>query len=147
MVEALANAGVEADSISYIEAHGSGTPVGDPIEIRALTKAFRALRRSVRATAPSVRSRPTSGHLDAAAGVAGIIKTVLALQHRKLPPSLHFTRPIPKSISRDTPFFVNTRLREWTSDGPRRAGVMSTGMGGTNAHVVLEEAPRPDASS
>src|SRR5439155_23512231 len=85
------------------------------------------------------------GHLDAAAAVAGIIKTILALEHRQLPPSLHFTEANPDIDFPGTPFYVNTRLREWTSDGPRRAVVMSTGMGGTNAHVVLEEAPEPAA--
>src|ERR1700704_4310602 len=142
VVETLANAGVEADSISYIEAHGSGTPVGDPIEIRALTKAFRTFtQRSDYCAIGSVKSNV--GHLDAAAAVAGMIKTILALEHRQLPPSLHFTEANPEINFPTTPFYVNTQLREWTSDGPRRAGVMSTGMGGTNAHVVLEEAPEP----
>jgi len=141
VVEALANAGVEADSISYLEAHGSGTPVGDPIEVRALTKAFRAsTNRSGYCAIGSVKTNV--GHLDAAAAVAGIIKTVLALKHRKLPPSLHFTEANPEIDFPGSPFYVNTQLRDWTSDGPRRAGVMSTGMGGTNAHVVLEEAPQ-----
>ena len=144
VVEALANAGVEADSISYIEAHGSGTPVGDPIEVRALTKAFRTF--TERCGYCAIGSVKTNvGHLDAAAAVAGIIKTILALEHRQLPPSLHFTEANPDIDFPGTPFYVNTRLREWTSDGPRRAGVMSTGMGGTNAHVVLEEAPEPAA--
>jgi len=146
VVEALANAGVEADSISYVEAHGSGTPIGDPIEIRALTKAFRTFTpRSSYCAIGSVKTNV--GHLDAAAAVTGIIKTVLALKHRQLPPSLHFNKPNPEIDFPTTPFYVNTQLREWTSDGPRRAGVMSTGMGGTNAHVVLEEAPEPDAST
>ena len=146
VVEALANAGVEADSISYLEAHGSGTPVGDPIEIRALTKAFRTFtQRSGYCAIGSVKTNV--GHLDAAAAVAGIIKTVLALKHRQLPPSLHFSEPNPEIDFPSTPFCVNTRLREWTSEGPRRAGVMSTGMGGTNAHVVLEEAPEPLVST
>jgi len=146
VAEALANAGVEADTIGYLEAHGSGTPVGDPIEVRALTKAFRTFteRRSFCAIG-SVKTNV--GHLDAAAAVTGIIKTVLALEHRQLPPSLHFTAANPEIDFSATPFFVNTELRDWTSDGPRRAGVMSTGMGGTNAHVVLEEAPAPRAAS
>src|SRR5213595_2797558 len=146
VVEALANAGVEADSISYLEAHGSGTPVGDPIEIRALTKAFRTFtQRSGYCAIGSVKTNV--GHLDAAAAVTGIIKTVLALEHRQLPPSLNFSEPNPEIDFPSTPFYVNTRLREWTSEGPRRAGVMSTGMGGTNAHVVLEEAPEPLVST
>ena len=145
VVEALANAGIDADSVSYIEAHGSGTPVGDPIEVRALTKAFRAnSQRSGYCAIGSVKTNV--GHLDAAAGVAGVIKTVLALEHRQLPPSLHFSEANPEIDFPRTPFYVNTQLREWTSDGPRRAGVMSTGMGGTNAHVVLEEAPPLAAS-
>ena len=140
VVEALANAGVDADSISYVEAHGSGTPVGDPIEIRALTNAFRTFtQRSGYCAIGSVKTNV--GHLDAAAAVAGMIKTVLALEHGKLPPSLHYSEANPEIDFPATPFYVNTHLREWTSDGPRRAGVMSTGMGGTNAHVVLEEAP------
>src|SRR2546430_5715337 len=144
VIEALSNAGVEADSISYIEAHGSGTSVGDPIEVRALTKAFRPFtQRSGYCAIGSVKTNV--GHLDAAAAVTGIIKTVLALEHRRLPPSLHFTGANPEIDFPGTPFYVNTQLREWTSDGPRRAGVMSTGMGGTNAHVVLEEAPEPAA--
>src|SRR5438874_5027616 len=146
VVEALANAGVEAESITYIEAHGSGTPVGDPIEISALTKAFRTFtQRSAYCGIGSVKTNV--GHLDAAAGIAGIVKTALALKHRQLPPSLHFSEPNPEIDFPNTPFYVNTQLREWTSDGPRRAGVMSTGMGGTNAHVVLEEAPEPQVST
>jgi acyl transferase domain-containing protein/acyl carrier protein len=139
VVEALANAGVEADSITYVEAHGSGTPVGDPVEIRALTKAFRTFtQRSGYCAIGSVKTNV--GHLDAAAAVAGMIKTILALKHRTLPPSLHFSQPNPEIDFESTPFYVNTQARKWTSDGPRRAGVMSTGMGGTNAHVVFEEA-------
>jgi acyl transferase domain-containing protein len=146
VVEALANAGVEADSITYVEAHGSGTPVGDPVEIRALTKAFRTFtQRSDYCAIGSVKSNV--GHLDAAAAVAGMIKTILALKHRSLPPSLHFSQANPEIDFKRTPFYVNTQLREWTSDGPRRAGVMSTGMGGTNAHIVFEEAPESGQGS
>ncbi len=140
VVEALANAGVDAESIAYIEAHGSGTPVGDPIEIMALTKAFRTFtQRSGYCAIGSVKTNV--GHLDAAAGIAGIIKTVLALRHGQLPPSLHYAQPNPEIDFSATPFYVNTTLCPWTGAGPKRAGVMSTGMGGTNAHVVLEEAP------
>jgi acyl transferase domain-containing protein len=145
VVEALANAGVEADSITYIEAHGSGTPVGDPIEVTALTKAFGTFTQ--RLSYCAIGSVKTNiGHLDAAAGVAGMIKTVLALKHRQLPPSLHFTESNPEIDFPRTPFYVNTELREWASDGPRRAGVMSTGMGGTNAYIVIEEAPELSGS-
>ena len=141
IVEALANADVDAESISYIEAHGSGTPVGDPIEIRALTKAFRASTQRLGFCAiGSVKTNV--GHLDAAAGMAGLIKTVLALQHRQIPASLHFSGANPEIDFPSTPFYVNTQLEPWVSvGGLRRAGIMSTGMGGTNAHVVLEEAP------
>jgi acyl transferase domain-containing protein len=139
VIEALANADVDADSIGYIETHGSGTPVGDPIEIRALAKAFRAsTQRSGFCAIGSVKTN--IGHLDAAAGMAGLIKTVLALQHRQIPASLNYSRPNPEIDFAATPFFVNTRLAEWKAGGPRRAGIMATGMGGTNAHVVLEEA-------
>jgi acyl transferase domain-containing protein/NAD(P)-dependent dehydrogenase (short-subunit alcohol dehydrogenase family) len=141
IVEALANADVDADSISYIEAHGSGTPVGDPIEVRALTKAFRSsTQRSGFCAIGSVKTNV--GHLDAAAGMAGLIKTVLALQHRQIPASLNYSQPNPEIDFSTTPFFVNTQLTPWSNAaGARRAGIMSTGMGGTNAHVVLEEAP------
>lgn len=140
VVEALANAGVDAESVSYIEAHGSGTPVGDPIELMALTKAFRtSTQRSSYCAIGSVKTN--LGHLDAAAGIAGIIKTVLSLEHQKIPASLHFSRSNPEINFSETPFYVNTKLTPWISEGPKRAGIMSTGMGGTNAHVVLEEAP------
>ncbi|PYM12138.1 MAG: polyketide synthase [Verrucomicrobia bacterium] len=143
---AQGNASVEPDTISYIEAHGTGTPLGDPIEIAGLTKAFRAGAAAKGFCAiGSVKSN--IGHLDAAAGVAGLIKTVLALHHRQLPPSLHFQRPNPKTDLANTPFYVNDRLREWKADRtPRRAGVSSFGIGGTNAHVVLEEAPALEPS-
>ena len=142
VTEALANAAIDADSIGYVEAHGSGTPVGDPVEIRALTKAFRAStqRRSYCAIG-SVKTNV--GHLDAAAGVAGVIKAILALKHRQIPASLHFGEPNPEIDFASTPFYVPTRLQEWKGNAPRRAGVMSTGMGGTNAHIVLEEPPAP----
>src|SRR5947199_586316 len=131
VVEAVANAGGGADGITYLEAHGSGTPVGDPIEVRALTKAFRTFtQRSGYCAIGSVKTNV--GHLDAAAAVTGIIKTVLALKHGMLPPSLHYSQPNPEIDFASTPFFVNTRFTPWTSSGPKRAGVMATGMGGTN---------------
>jgi len=141
IVEALANAGVDAEGISYLEAHGSGTPVGDTIEILALTKAFRKFtQRNGYCAIGSVKTNV--GHLDAAAGMAGLIKTVLALEHRCLPPTLHYSRPNPEIDFPATPFYVNTRTVEWPQGGgPRRAGVMASGRGGTNAHVILEEAP------
>jgi len=141
VVEALANAGVDAESISYVEAHGSGTPVGDPIEILALTKAFRNFtQRKGFCAIGSVKTNV--GHLDVAAGMAGLIKTVLALKHRRIPSTLHYSNPNPEIDFPATPFFVNAAAVKWAQrGGPRRAGVMATGMGGTNAHVVLEEAP------
>ena len=141
VLEALASAGVGADTISYIEAHGTGTPLGDPIEVQALTKAFRA--ETARRRFCALGSVKTNiGHLSAAAGVAGLIKTVLALSHKQLPPSLHFEQPNPNIDFDNSPFYVNAALSEWKANGsPRRAGVSSFGVGGTNAHIVLEEAP------
>jgi acyl transferase domain-containing protein len=140
IAEAQAVAGVGPDSIQYIEAHGTGTYLGDPIEMAALNEAFKAGTDKRQCCA--IGSVKTNiGHLDNAAGVAGLIKTALALHHKKIPASLHFSKPNPKINFDDSPFFVNTQLREWTVNGtPRRAGVTSLGMGGTNAHVVLEEA-------
>ncbi len=141
VAEALAVAEVEAESISYVETHGTGTPVGDPIEIAALTQAF---RRSTQARGfCGIGSLKTNiGHLDAAAGVAGLIKTVLAIEHKQLPPSLHFVKPNPQIDFTSSPFYVNHQAAEWPSrPTPRRAGVTALGIGGTNAHVVLEEAP------
>jgi amino acid adenylation domain-containing protein len=147
IAEAQARAGMNPETITYVETHGTGTPLGDPIEIEALTQAFRA--KTDQKGFCAVGSVKTNvGHLDAAAGVTGLIKTVLALRHRKIPPSLHFETPNPKIDFTNTPFYVNTRLSEWErTTGPRRAGVSSFGIGGTNAHVVLEEAPILDYSS
>ena len=139
MAQALA--GIEAETITYIEAHGTGTALGDPIEIAALTQVFAANSDKVGFCA--IGSVKTNiGHLDTAAGIAGLIKTVLALKHKMLPPSLHFDEPNPKIDFANSPFYVNTELSEWKRGmTPRRAGVSSFGIGGTNAHVVLEEAP------
>uniref|UniRef100_UPI00403E5477 amino acid adenylation domain-containing protein n=1 Tax=Paenibacillus sp. FSL K6-1330 TaxID=2975292 RepID=UPI00403E5477 len=132
-------AGVPAESITYVEAHGSGTTLGDPIEIEALTKAFRTDKTGF-CRIGSVKTN--IGHLDAAAGVAGLIKTALALHHKQLPPSLHYETPNPNIDFANSPFVVNTGLADWRNDDyPLRAGVSSFGIGGTNAHVVMEEAP------
>lgn len=140
IVEALSIAGVTPDSISYVETHGTGTPVGDPIEVTALTQAFRTGTDKVGYCGiGSLKSN--IGHLDTAAGVASMVKTILAMQNRKLPPSLHFEAPNPAIDFATSPFYVNASLKEWKSSGPRRAGVSSLGVGGTNAHIVLEEAP------
>ena len=143
---ALENAGVPANTISYVETHGTATPLGDPIEIEGLTQAFRQStnERGVCAIG-SVKSNV--GHLVMAAGAAGVIKTALALAERRLPPSLHFRANNPKLDLGNSPFFVNDTLRAWTSNGgPLRAGVSSFGVGGTNAHVVLEEPPLREPS-
>ncbi|HKX32879.1 MAG TPA: SDR family NAD(P)-dependent oxidoreductase [Blastocatellia bacterium] len=144
---AQAVAGVEAETITYIETHGTGTVLGDPVEIAALTRVFRAsTEKSGFCAIGSAKSN--LGHLDAAAGVAGLIKTVLALKHRQLPPSLHFEKPNPQIDFAGSPFYVNSRLQEWKSAGRRlRAGVSSFGVGGTNAHVILEEAPASEPGS
>jgi acyl transferase domain-containing protein/acyl carrier protein len=141
IAEAHAMAGVTADTITYVEAHGTGTNLGDPVEVAALTKSFRQTTdRKNFCAIGSVKSN--LGHTDAAAGVVSTIKTVLALKHKMIPPSLHFEEPNPRIDFADSPFFVNAKLTEWKADAsPRRAGVSSFGIGGTNAHAVLEEAP------
>jgi acyl transferase domain-containing protein len=138
---AHARAGVDPETVTFVEAHGTGTELGDPIEVAALNEAFGAGAGPNRCALGAVKTN--IGHLDAAAGVAGLIKTVLALQHREIPPTLHFRSPNPAIDFAGGPFYVNTTLRPWSAAGPLRAGVSSFGMGGTNAHVVLEEAPRP----
>lgn len=140
---ALASADIPAETISYIETHGTGTSLGDPIEIAALTQAFQAYTDEKQFCA--IGSLKTNvGHLATAAGIAGLIKTVLMLKHREIPPTLHFEVPNPKIPFHESPFYVNTKSRPWkSSKGPLRAGVSSFGMGGTNAHVILEEASEP----
>ncbi|WP_353328777.1 type I polyketide synthase, partial [Chitiniphilus shinanonensis] len=141
ILAAQAIAEVTADSIGYVEAHGTGTALGDPIEIAALTQAFR--RTTPRLGYCAIGSLKTAiGHLDAAAGVAGLIKTTLALAHRTLPPSLNFEQPNPRIDFANSPFQINTVARPWPAGAtPRRAGLSAFGMGGTNVHAVLEEAP------
>lgn len=139
--EALTVAEVSADSIGYVETHGTGTPIGDPIEISGLTQAF---RQDTQATGfcgiGSVKGN--IGHLDTAAGGASLIKVALAIHHGQLPPSLHFDAPNPSIDFANSPFYVNAKLSDWNpADKPRRAGVTSLGVGGTNAHIILEQAP------
>ncbi len=143
---ALAVADVPASTVSYVETHGTGTPLGDPIEITALTKAFRTT--TDKTNFCGIGSVKTNiGHLDTAAGVASFIKVVQALKHGQLPPSLNFERPNPMIDFANSPFYVNDRLTDWRpGDQPRRAGVSSLGVGGTNAHIVLEEAPLLETS-
>jgi acyl transferase domain-containing protein len=137
---ALAVAGVGADTIAYVEAHGTGTRLGDPIELTALARTFGPRPTGERCLVGSLKTN--IGHLDAAAGVAGLVKTVLALEHGQIPPSLHCVEPTPEFDWSASPFAVATTLAPWPALGaPRRAGVSSFGIGGTNAHVVLEEAP------
>jgi acyl transferase domain-containing protein/thioesterase domain-containing protein len=134
---------VEPESITYIETHGIGTPMGDPIEIEALKKAFSQTAKKRFCRLGFLKSN--IGHLDAAAGAAGFIKTVLVLKHRLIPPAVNFTSPNPKIDFDNSPFYLGTTPEEWHADEyPLRAGVSSFGIGGTNAHVILEEAP-PEA--
>ncbi|MGB8355653.1 MAG: amino acid adenylation domain-containing protein [Chthoniobacteraceae bacterium] len=145
IAQAQALAGVEADSISYIEAHGTATPLGDPIEIAALTQAFRAGTDKKQFCAIGT-AKTNVGHLDVASGVTGLIKAALALRHKQIPASLNFEKPNPLIDFANSPFYVNAQLAEWKAGvTPRRAGVSSFGVGGTNAHIVLEEAPVAEA--
>lgn len=142
LTQAYAAAGVDMDSVGYIQAHGTGTPVGDPIEVQALTRAFRQdTARTGFCALGSVKGN--LGHLDSAAGVCGLITAVLALEHREIPGTAHFDRANPELGLEESPFYVNSTTVPWPDSGdePRRAGVSSFGLGGTNAHVVLEQAP------
>ncbi len=147
IAEAQAIASFEPDTITYIETHGTGTALGDPIEIRALDKVFRA-GTSKKGFCAIGSVKPNVSHLNTAAGVTSLIKTALALKHQQIPPSLYFEEPNPEIDFANSPFYVNTQLSAWQTNGtPRRAGVSSFGLGGTNAHVVLEEAPGGEQGS
>lgn len=148
IARAMALGGVDPETVGYVETHGTATPLGDPIEIAGLTRAFRAAEGGRRGSCALGSVKGNIGHTDSAAGVAGLIKAILALEHREIPPSLWIERPNPRIDFEGSPFFVNGKLRPWEAgDGPRRAGVSSFGIGGTNAHVVLEEAPElPETS-
>lgn len=143
---AHAAAGVTAETIGLVEAHGTGTALGDAIEVQALQKVFGASPRTAPCVLGSVKTN--IGHVDSAAGVAGLIKAALCLHHRRLAPTVHFTRPNPTLGLDPNLFVVNAEAMPWqASEAPRRAGVSSFGLGGTNAHAVLEEAPRREDRS
>lgn len=145
IIKAWQEAGLDPETISYIEAHGTGTRLGDPIEIDGIKRAFRRYTDKRQFCAiGSVKSN--IGHLDASAGLAGLLKAVLALQKGKIPPTINFERPNKMIAFHKSPVYVNTKLREWETDGfPRRCGVSSFGFSGTNCHVILEEAPHMEA--
>ncbi|MEM8718416.1 MAG: type I polyketide synthase [Cyanobacteria bacterium P01_G01_bin.39] len=147
IAEAQEIAEIDPETISYIENHGTGTTMGDPIEIAALTKVFRSSTDKTRYCAiGSVKGN--MGHLNRASGAISLIKTVLALKHQEIPPSINYQQPNPQINFTSSPFYVNTELQPWHTNGvPRRAGVSSFGIGGTNAHVILEEAPVREPSS
>ncbi|MEM9212763.1 MAG: beta-ketoacyl synthase N-terminal-like domain-containing protein [Cyanobacteria bacterium P01_F01_bin.150] len=134
---------VDPSSITYVETHGTGTPLGDPIEVAALTQAFQrdGENKSENGYCALGSVKSNLGHLDTAAGIASLLKTILSLTHRQIPPSLHFQQPNPQLQLDSSPFRINHTLQDWQVNGtPRRAGVSSFGIGGTNAHVILEEA-------
>ena len=145
IADAMVDARVGAEDIGYIEAHGTGTELGDPIEMAALTRAFGPTRRDQYCPIGSVKTN--IGHLDRAAGTAGLIKTSLVLREGLIPPTLHYTSPNPQIDFEHSPFYVNAALSPWpaSAERPRIAGLNSLGMGGTNVHVVVEEPPsRPE---
>ncbi|MEZ5499020.1 MAG: beta-ketoacyl synthase N-terminal-like domain-containing protein [Steroidobacteraceae bacterium] len=139
--EALAIGDIDPRSVTYIEAHGTGTQLGDPIEVAALTQAYGA-DNAARQYCGLGSVKSNIGHLDTAAGIASLIKVILAMQHRQLPATLHYTAPNPAIDFSASPFYVNDRLRDWAAPAPLRAGVSSLGVGGTNAHLIIEEAPQ-----
>ncbi|ASA21623.1 type I polyketide synthase [Paenibacillus donghaensis] len=144
---AQALAEVHPQTIGYVEAHGTGTRMGDPIEVEALTQAFRHGTEQL-GYCPIGSVKTNIGHLDSAAGIAGFIKATLMLHHKQIPPTLNYKRSNPAIDFDNSPFYVNNKLMDWTEQAyPRRAGVNSLGMGGTNAHVVLEEGPQESSTA
>ncbi|WP_281337151.1 polyketide synthase [Flavobacterium eburneipallidum] len=139
IMKAIQDAQITPDTISYIETHGTATPLGDPIEIEGLKMAFGEQPKNGYCAIGSIKSN--MGHLTAAAGVAGLIKTILAINNKLIPASLGFENPNPVIDFENSPFFVNSKLRSWESDQPLRAGISSFGVGGTNVHLVVEEYP------
>jgi acyl transferase domain-containing protein/acyl carrier protein len=146
IVSALEDAGLTADDIHYVEAHGTATELGDPIEVTALTRAFRQTTAAKQFCAlGSIKTN--IGHADRAAGIVGVIKALHVLKYGLVPPTLHFEKPNPKLDLPNSPFFVNNKVIEFpASASPRRSGVTSLGVGGTNVHIVLEESPRIEAT-
>ncbi|MGI4751305.1 MAG: amino acid adenylation domain-containing protein [Janthinobacterium lividum] len=142
IIQALENAQVEAHAVSYIETHGTATPIGDPIELEGLKLAFGKQQHNQFCAIGSVKGN--FGHATAAAGIAGLIKTVLALQHQQIPASINYNQPNPHIDFANSPFFVNNTLTEWNIEKTRIAGVSAFGVGGTNVHVILAEYPRPE---
>lgn len=141
ILRAWKDAGINPETIAYIEAHGTGTKLGDPIEINGLHRAFS--KYTTKKQFCAIGSVKTNiGHLDSAAGIAGLIKMIMALKYRQLPPSIHFQRPNRKIPFEDTPVYVNDQLTSWDQElYPRRCGISSFGLSGTNCHLILEEAP------
>lgn len=147
VVQAMAIAGVDPAEVSYVEAHGTGTAVGDPVEIAALNRAYRTVagRELPPGSIPIGSVKANIGHTTPTAGVAGLIKLAMALEHGEIPPSINVSEPNPRLELDTTPFFVNTELRAWprTPDRVRWAGISALGVGGTNAHLVVSEGPAP----
>jgi acyl transferase domain-containing protein/NADP-dependent 3-hydroxy acid dehydrogenase YdfG/acyl carrier protein len=148
IIEAMAFADIDPETIGYIEAHGTGTKLGDPIEIKAITQAYRALGSKKNKYCPIGAVKGNIGHTDVVAGTAGLIKTILTLKHREIPPTINFEKPNSEIDFSNSPFYLSDKLIPWEKkDSPRRAGVSSFGVGGTNTHIVLEEAPVPKVKS
>ena len=140
ITSAMKDAGLKPEDISYIEAHGTGTVLGDPVEIRGLDAAYRKdTERKGYCAIGSLKSN--IGHLESAAGVSGIIKVILAMKHGKIPPTIHFNKLNPFIDIINSPFYISDKLREWKCEGLKRAGISSFGMGGSNAHIIIEEYP------
>ena len=145
IAEAHAVSGIDSSTVSYVETHGTGTPLGDPIEIQGLRTAFEVSKTTRAAPCVLGSVKSNIGHLEVAAGIAGLIKTILCLKNKAIPGTLHYTSPNPELRLDQSPFTVQSKYGPWESDGVRRAGVSSFGVGGTNAHVVVEEAPEVPA--
>jgi phthiocerol/phenolphthiocerol synthesis type-I polyketide synthase E len=141
IAEAHAVAGTDASTVSYVETHGTGTPLGDPIEIEGLRRAFGVSERPRPGPCILGSVKSNIGHLDTASGITGLVKAILCLKHRAIPATLHFTSPNPELRLHESPFVVQREYGPWEWDGVRRAGVSSFGVGGTNVHLILEEAP------